>query len=100
MSLWPPPWLFPATTTHKSLCLASLPGIGSRLWGSVDRPASVHGNVLTDRQESQGQIGWAHGFQVSGVSREAPFGRLAPWAHTWLFLSLFCDDDVGGVGVP
>ena len=55
-------------------------------------------NVLTDRKESQGPIGWVPGFQASGVPREAPFGRLAPLAHTWFLLILSCDD--GGVGVP
>ena len=58
-------------------------------------------NVLTDHQESQGTIGWAPGFQVSGVPREVTFGRLAGLAHTGLLLYLFCADGVGGgVGVP
>ena len=52
-------------------------------------------NVMTAHQEWQGPIGWAHGSQASGVPKEALFGCFAPLAHTWLLLSLFCDDGVG-----
>ena len=52
-------------------------------------------NMSTHHKEWQGPMGWAHGSQASGVPKEALFGCFAPLAHTWLLLSLFCDDGVG-----